>query len=358
MKQLIGAIAYLLMAGALGLFWPGEAAAQGMPGGTPATVDPQYFGPAMSLEEVLIAPGGPRLTVVTPGGNVAHFLPTVETAKDFARANPHAGGGPLLYHGGPIMPSVTIHRIFWVPKTLQTGASTGMSQSYINILSDLAIDYPGHSIDNNNTQYFQVVNRVVTYIANAGSAPPGVIDHAAYPASGCQDPKTPGACISDAQIQSEILKIASLEHWPGGLNALFILFTSTGEGSCLTSTDCAFAQYCAYHSFINAANPIIYVNVPYGSPTLCAAGGKSPNQNPAADAAATAVSHEITEAITDPMENAWFTASGQEGGDLCNQLFGTNTWDSGLANQMWNGHFYELQTEYDNHFGGCVQLGP
>jgi hypothetical protein len=70
------------------------------------------------------------------------------------------------------------------------------------------------------------------------------------------------------------------------------------------------------------------------------------------------MSHEITEAITDPLENAWFTASGQEGGDLCNQLFGPNSWDSGLANQMWNGHFYELQTEYDDHLDGCVQLGP
>jgi len=25
---------------------------------------------------------------------------------------------------------------------------------------------------------------------------------------------------------------------------------------------------------------------------------------------------------------------------------------------MWNGNFYEVQQEFDNHVGGCVQLGP
>jgi hypothetical protein len=25
---------------------------------------------------------------------------------------------------------------------------------------------------------------------------------------------------------------------------------------------------------------------------------------------------------------------------------------------MWNGRFYELQMEFDNHTGSCVQVGP
>ena len=52
-----------------------------------------------------------------------------------------------------------------------------------------------------------------------------------------------------------------------------------------------------------------------------------------------------------------------ENGDLCAtyvaaSMYGTNTWDGGLANQMWNGRFYEVQTEWDNHTGGCAQVGP
>jgi len=49
--------------------------------------------------------------------------------------------------------------------------------------------------------------------------------------------------------------------------------------------------------------------------------------------------HELTEAITDPLLNAWYDAALNEIGDLCAYQYGTNTWDSARANQMWNGHF-------------------
>ena len=61
--------------------------------------------------------------------------------------------------------------------------------------------------------------------------------------------------------------------WTGGLNKLFMLFTSSGEGSCFDSTgnDCAYSDkvsgYCGYHSYIAGTPPIIYANEPYGNPT-------------------------------------------------------------------------------------------
>ena len=66
----------------------------------------------------------------------------------------------------------------------------------------------------------------------------------------------------------------------------------------------------------------------------------------------------MSEAITDPELNGWHNSQGNEIGDLCEYNYGTNTWDSGKANQMWNGRFYELQQEFDNHVSACVQLGP
>ena len=38
--------------------------------------------------------------------------------------------------------------------------------------------------------------------------------------------------------------------------------------------------------------------------------------------------------------------------------YGALTWDSGNANEMWNGDPYVLQQMFDNHVGGCVQVGP
>jgi hypothetical protein len=76
------------------------------------------------------------------------------------------------------------------------------------------------------------------------------------------------------------------------------------------------------------------------------------------DAAASITSHEITEAITDPNLNAWFTSGGSEIADICAWTYGTNTYDSNKANQRWNGRFYEIQVMYDNHTASCVQDGP
>ena len=110
--------------------------------------------------------------------------------------------------------------------------------------------------------------------------------------------------------------------------------------------------------------------IPYSDHSICNnANVPSPNNNPAADSAASVTSHEITETITDPIFTGWYDPAGFEIGDLCayKDFTTTNIWDAGKANQMWNGDFYALQTEYSNHAAttgagvtvlGCVALGP
>jgi len=152
----------------------------------------------------------------------------------------------------------------------------------------------------------------------------------------------------------------TLEGWTPGLNKIFLVFTSMGEGSCI-GTSCAYTDYCAYHGYFGSTGtPTIYANQPYADPNYCYATGTQtdPNGDIPSDANVSVASHEITEANTDPELDAWYDATGNEIGDLCAWTFGTNTWDSSLANQMWNGHFYELQQEYDNHTSSCVQVGP
>jgi hypothetical protein len=252
----------------------------------------------------------------------------------------------------------TFYIIYWVPSVLQNGQPTSMSPGYQNIQLSLVHDYEGHPLGSNNTQYYQVVNGVTSYIYDWLHAYASYLDTNPYPASGCNDPATPGNCITDGQIQAEIQRVMNLNGWTGGINKLFLLYTSSGEGSCIGSS-CAYTDYCAYHSYISGATPIIYTNEPYGLTSYCQTPGTpSPNQNPAADTAATAASHEMTEAITDPELTAWYTALGNEIGDLCAYNYGTNTWDNGRANQMWFGRYYELQMEYDNHVQACVQGGP
>jgi hypothetical protein len=294
---------------------------------------------------------------VSDGAHKVHIFPTRSLAAHLPTDN-----GPLLYNGGPVMTGgpqgTNFYIIYWVPAKLQNGGSTSMSAHYMQIQKDLIHDYQGHDIGSNNTQYYQTVSGVTTYIESRWYNYYTYVDTNAYPASGCTDIYTPGNCITDAQIETEIQRVMKLEGWTGGIQRIFLLYTSSGEGSCAGSS-CAYSDYCAYHSYINTSTPIIYTNEPYGDPNYCQEPGTpSPNGDPAADTAVTAASHEMTESITDPELDAWYTAMGNEIGDLCAYNYGTNTWDSGNANQFWSSHYYELQMEFDNHAGGCVQVGP
>jgi hypothetical protein len=278
------------------------------------------------------------------------------------------------------MTKATIYAIYWIPASgqLQNGAATSMSAHYRNVQSALLSLYPGHGIDNNNTQYYSSSCAgffcYTSYIQNGGGLGGTWVDTQNYPASGCVDSATPGNCLSDAQIQAEIQHALSVNpSWAAGINSIFMLFTSSGEGSCY-GPYCAYAYYCGYHSyFTSGSTPVIYANLPYGDTAHCqAAGTPSPNGDAAADAAASVASHELTEAITDPELNAWYAVVGSDNweiGDLCAYNYGSNTWDSGLANQSWAVSYaspskdafinnFELQQEFDNHIGGCVQVGP
>jgi hypothetical protein len=276
--------------------------------------------------------------------------------------------GPLVYHGGPVMTNLITYAIFWVPAKLQNGTPTSTSASYRPILKRLLTDYPGHGIDNNNTQYYKIIGSPI-YIRNTGSFGGAFVDTSPYPPSGCSNSARPGGCLTDHQIQNEIKKVMALNGWTGGLQHMFLVFTSDGEGSCTSaaSTICSYVisppGYCAYHgAFFNAAlAPIVYGNIPYGDLSVCQAPSEpSPNGDAIADAVTSTVSHEVTEAITDPIPpSGWFENTfGFEIGDLCAYNYGTPTWASNEANEMWNGNPYLLQQEWDNHEGGCVQVGP
>jgi hypothetical protein len=266
------------------------------------------------------------------------------------------------------------YAIFWIPPTLQNGNPTSLTAKYQSVTKQFLADYPFHGISNNSTQYYsQPVATpcagTKTYWKGPGGLTASYVDTNPYPSSGCSDRVTPGNCITDAQLQTEIKRVMSVNGWTGGLYKIFIVFTSTGEGSCFDSSSgsCSYTSYCAYHgNFGSASSPVIYANMPYANPTICyssSSGQHSPNGDLASDANVNVTSHEITEANTDPLVSTgplgWYdTANGYEIGDLCAWKFGTADWDAGLANQLWNGHFYDLQLEYDNHTSGCVKIGP
>jgi hypothetical protein len=300
-------------------------------------------------------------------GNKIHMFlaPNSKGGKALAADNAASIGipavtPPLTYHGGPIMPNPGIYAIYWAPSTLQDGSATTMPAAYISLNNRALRDYGQHGLGDNNTQYYQTLP--TKWIGNAAHFVAYTTDTNPYPASGCTDTGTPYTatnCITGAQMQTEIQNVIAAKGWPAsGINNIYFLYTSSGELSCFdsTSTACAYTYYCAYHTATGA--PLIYAIEPFGG-SLCWTGIPSPNNNVPADSAITTSAHELTEAITDPEPNSgWVNSANNEIGDLCAWNFGTNTWDSGKANEEWNGHFYEIQQMWDNHTGACIQVGP
>jgi hypothetical protein len=264
-----------------------------------------------------------------------------------------------------MLPYVAAYNIYWAPSQLQDGSATSYSANYGTPTLLASAWLQGHGVFNITTQYFQTINGTTTYVNNGGGLAGYVVDSFAYPTA---DGSACGGfvnCISDAQIRTKIQAVMSAQSWTGGMNKIFVLFTSSGEITCFDGTHCSYPgspfTYCAYHSFFTfGGQTVIYALIPYGSPVACQVTGQTTPNDPFLDLAANVQTHEISEATTDPLLNAWFDASGNEIGDLCNSNFGTNTWGSGsgAGNQMWNGFIFEVQMEYDNHSSSCRQTGP
>jgi hypothetical protein len=320
---------------------------------------------------------------VAPGHLPHLFLQQPTTRQKIGTPYKQAAATPLTYKAGGVVMAAAPHvfLIFWEPPKLQNGQSVAVSAGYNTLIERYFRDVGGHSIYNNNTQYYETVNGVTSFIQNGLTLAAAVVDTTPFPAADCHDPAFVASnCISDAVIQAEIKKEAAAHGWKPGIGNLFFVYTQNGEGSCqakgaTTAANCfAPGGYCAYHGFINTTGTVggsfIYGNMPYdgdaakGCGILSGSGTPvSPNNNVPADVEISVTSHENMEAVTDPFPGtalwAWHDSSGAEIGDKCAGNPGPGPyWDNDHATQFWNGHFYVMQSEFDNHTLGCEDVGP
>jgi hypothetical protein len=145
-----------------------------------------------------------------------------------------------------------------------------------------------------------------------------------------------------------------------GPTDVYFLVTPKGLGSCTDagSTSCALggsvSGYCGYHSQ-SSDGAVLYAVIPYNAvPGHCQSDEPRPNGSPA-DPTISTISHEHSELITDPGDDAWIDSSGNEDGDLCRLDFGPVIGGSGATawNENINGGHYYLQEEWSNVDHGC-----
>ena len=268
------------------------------------------------------------------------------------------GGGNLIYHGSAADPRPVMHvnhtyAIFWNGSGPSDLFDPGYKALMAQFLGDVGADsLGGHSLRTNvystTEQYTDGTGAAAAYDSTfAGS----LTDTDPYPTgfTGCRSSDTT-ACLSDAQLRTELDSFLTANSLPRGLTNLYYLFTPNGVGSCQVNggTQCSNVVFCAYHSFSGTGtSQFLYANMPYLDVPGCDK-GQRPN-NVSADAELSAVSHEGKETITDPLLNAWFDNQGFESSDKCNFEFGTMSGPAGHQyNQTINGHHYLIQQDWSN----------
>jgi chitodextrinase len=308
----------------------------------------------------------------------------------------------LTYNGGPVLHTVSPYLVVWNPAqaTQIPDSSRALLERY---LSDVADAPSGGTIDTLDAirQYYDAKG-----YADAGLAfDPAqqlILDGSNYPAAdplACSSQDITPAypyCVGDHQIQAELASLISSRRLPTGLGAggstapgapVYLVVTPPDVNVCYQAGSCAASTFCGYHSsFSNGPSDIVYAVVPFlpvfTNPKKCQQDGLAAAQEPNGDLADTIIddlSHELNEAITDPLGDAWYVSTPyglNEVADSCEMAgpldplgpFPTNPdaylptlggeQASGtLYDQLISGDRYYTQTVWSNGDGACVP-GP
>jgi hypothetical protein len=280
------------------------------------------------------------------------------------------------YNGGPVMPSNTDYLIFWSPSGYGAYGS-GSPPEYVSGLEqywkDLAHDSGQHqNVDSISPQYNDATGAVAQYKVAFGGA---ILDTDAYPTSQCPAAAPVTECLTDAQIQAELEKVATANHIPRDLSHELFLVTPPNVNGCFDNNPsdpsgpyggCSANEpvnpvYCAYHGQ-SALSPMLFYSFdPYVTGNGGCDDGNHPN-GPSDGAIEGGMAHEHNESITDPIPNdAWTngagTDHGEEVGDQCDGQMGTplGTDNNARYNQVINGHFYWYQEMWSNQGHTCLQ---
>ena len=321
---------------------------------------------------------------------------TLGTPKFHGRPPLYGPTNPPLLGGqsGPVMgtPSspgqVTVTPIFWEPAGYSFGSDSSGYQSLVEqYIGDLAATAGSQSDVFGALLQLGIANDVQAGTPIVDSGP---LSSGCTPDSGASysDGSSFSACVTDAQLQTELSNVLSAHGLSEDLANLYVVLLPEGVESCFTSLDgaqrgsCSTPNsprgFCGYHAYFDGPTPPIYADIPFpsydapGAPFSCAgtdplnslqSAVEVPNGgNQDANVVLSVVSHEMAEATTDPEGTAWYDIHGNEIGDECAYLYGAVSGSSGAEyNQMINGHAYFTQEEasnedflYNKH-NACIQ---
>ena len=220
----------------------------------------------------------------------------------------------LTYRGGALLPAVQVFTIFWGDAWQldpQSGLIPQVNQFFDFVLTSPLIDQLAeYSVEGTSIGYG---SRTGTVVLTGG----------------------PPATITDGDIQGLIqqeLSTDSMVPQPTP-NTLYFVFLPPGVTVTLDGA-ASCSRFCGYHSEIS--RQIFYAVMPYPDCTGCT------SVLPVLDALTATGSHELCEAITDPIPGqGWYDDQNGEIGDIC-------SWQTKSLGP------HKVQLEWSNQAGRCI----
>ena len=232
--------------------------------------------------------------------------------------------------------------IFWLPAGFHFEApGHGSDRRFESLTLRFMADVGGTPNYDIVTQYSDDLGPIQNVSRLGGSA----VDSHPYPAD-------------TSAFGAEVVSVAAKHGWPGGLTSLFIVITAAGVFS---GFDFHSATDSRGVNFVFAAVTDPFVCSACGPDGVDPAGVASPNKDTTFDLATRSLSHEMFEAITNPLGVSWYDpAGGLGGGEIGDKCVG-QLQDAGPdgADVTLHGHRYFVVSLWSNAQHSCtLSFGP
>lgn len=304
----------------------GGAASQSVP------TTPQNYSNAPSSG----APGAaPASNVVVQNGMTLVTMPTLGSSfYTGVRSMAHGttSSGNLLYGGGPVQTTPHIFVVYWGPKWTTSDPEYTTLNGFFNAIG-------GGGWINIDTQYYQTLGGVTTYIGNpSGQLTSTWIDSSSVP-------NKPSSSQVGAEAQKAEQHFAAAGYAYSVNNNYFVAIQSGNDPTGFKT------RWCAWHSSESESEGTLsFTDFPYQSDAGTSCGAGSVNSPGTYDGVSIVGGHEEAETQTDPQPSTgWVDSSGSEIGDKCAWIDLENNPNAGG---------YPTQPLWDNKISGCAQSGP
>lgn len=221
----------------------------------------------------------------------------------------------LVYNGGPLIKNVKIFTVFW-------GKNWNSNASFKKLKDKL------------NKFFTDIVTSSLIDQLGEYSRPGSIIGHGSLIGSKVITAGAPSGSINDSHIQSTLSSWIAAGTIPArDANTLYFIYMDKGV-KVIMGGGASCTSFCGYHNDIKGKT--YYAVMPFPGCAGCLGGSGI------FDALTGTSSHELSEAITDPVPpTGWYDNKNGEIGDIC-------------AWKFKNVAGYNVQLEWSNKAGACI----